>query len=105
MSLHPIVPDSILPEVLKRKLVFGDREQIYALNQLQSIIAEAESNGVDTSKPLKKFKVTVQIIQEEDYTVCAEDSRQAEEVAEKMAEEEFDATGKLIEIDGVREVK
>ena len=48
-NLHPVLEDRDLPPALRRPLVFGDREQIEALQQVDAKIAEkiAQKRGDD----------------------------------------------------------
>ena len=76
--IHTVIPDDQLPDCLKRKPVFGDREQIEALRHLENIVNENEkkSNG-----QLKKYSVTLSWSGEIDVEVWAEDKNDAEEIA------------------------
>ena len=83
MNLHPILPDSELPEALKRSLKFGDPEQIKALNALECRIDEME---IAEKGELKYFKVSVEFIAEYDVDVMAKSKADAEEKAQEQAE-------------------
>ena len=84
MNLHPILPDSELPEALKRSLKFGDPEQIKALNALECRIDEME---IAEKGKLKYFKVSIELIAEYDVEVMATSKADAENKAQEKAEE------------------
>ena len=88
MNLHPILPDSELPEALKRPLKFGDLEQIQALNALGCRINEMDKRKEATKNgDLKYFKVTVELTGEYEVEVLAKNKAEAELLAD---EEDFD---------------
>lgn len=65
-----------LPQCLKRKLVFGDREQINALQELERLANEAEENE---RKGLKKYHIYAEVEGYLEEDVWAESAREAEE--------------------------
>lgn len=54
-SLHKFIPDNEISESLKRPLVFGDREQIDALQAMEARIDEMEADDLDTADGLLKY--------------------------------------------------
>ena len=84
MSLHAILPDSELPEALKRPLKFGDPEQIKALENLEHRINEM---AIAEEGEFKYFKVSIELIAEYDVEVMAKSKADAEEKAQEKAEE------------------
>lgn len=83
--IHTSIADKDLPECLKRKLVFGDRKQIDALNTLEIEILEQEA---ETEKhlfgELKHFNVEVEFSGYTYVKVWANSKKHAEELAEEM---------------------
>ena len=104
MQLHRNIPESELPLSLKKPLVFGDREQINALNAL-----EADINLLETEQAaiadgdLKYFDVCIQYTGEQNLKILAVSKADAE----IKAKDEADIDDADIEIDLVhaREVK
>ena len=103
-SLHRLIPDSQLPAPLKRKLIFGDIEQIDALNALEADI-EIKATELDRleSGELKYFNVCIAWSGEQCFKIFAVDA----EDAKKKAREEADMDEADMEIDYVnaREIK
>ena len=103
-SLHNLIPDSELPDSLKKPLVFGNREQIDALYAL-----EADINTMETEQAkiaggnLKYFEVCISYSGEQYIKVLAID----EANARKKAREEADQGDADMEIDYVnaKEIK
>lgn len=104
MTLHRSIPDSEIPLQLKKKLVFGDREQIDALNDMEADIAlmETERAKIAAGKS-KRFDVTIEYGSTQEIRVLAIDETDAKE----KAKEEADYNQADMEIDFVsaREVK
>ena len=85
------IPAEKLPEPLKRKLVFGDREQINALADLERQITEQEKiTKARAEGTLKKFNVTVEAQGVTYLDVWAIDKDHAEKLAEKMEVDIYD---------------
>jgi len=85
------MPIDKLPEPLKRKLVFGDREQINALAELERQITEQEKiTKARVEGTLKKFNVTVEAEGFTHIDVWATDKDHAEELAGKMEVDFYD---------------
>jgi len=103
-SLHRSIPDSKIPLPLKRPLVFGDREQIEALNDMEADIEIMESDQAKiSSSGLKYFDVCIAYSGEQFIKVLAVDRADAEKKARNVAnQDEAD-----VEIDYVnaREIK
>ena len=55
MQIHSLIPDSELPDALKRLLVFGDREQISAIYALEARIEEMATDQIDTADGLLNY--------------------------------------------------
>ena len=85
-TLHRTVPNSELPESLKKPLVFGNREQIDALYAL-----EADINIMETEQTkiaggnLKYFEVCIAYSGEQHIKVLAVDEADAKERAQEEA--------------------
>ena len=59
MQLHKYIPDKKLPPALRRPLVFGDKEQISALYDLEAKIERMEIEQAKIAgDELKYFNVT-----------------------------------------------
>ena len=103
MSLHRLIPDSELPAALKEPLVFGNRDQINALNALEADISVMETEQATASGNLKYFDVCIEYSGEQNFKVLAVDEADAEEKAEEGA----DMFAAEIDVDSinVREVK
>lgn len=104
MPLHKSVLDEILPAPLKKKLVFGNREQIDALNALEADINDTETNRAKIAGgDLKYFDVCIEYSGEQNFRILAIDKADAEE----KAKEEADQGEADIEVDCVnaREVR
>ena len=85
------LPHEKIPEPLKRKLVFGDREQINALAELDRQITEQEKiTKAMAEGTLKKFTVKVAVDGHTYVDVWATDEAHAEEVAEDMEVDLYD---------------
>lgn len=79
MQLNRYILNRDLPAILKQPLVFGNREQIEALQDLEVRIEKLELRG---KLPLKKFKVT--FTYSDTYVeVDAINNIEAEELAEE----------------------
>jgi len=77
-----------MEECLKRKLVFGDVEQIEALKRERKRIQEIEEAiGMEFEGPLKEFYVTVTYTNEDTFTVHAPDILSAGTIARAEMEE------------------
>ena len=104
-SLHRLIPDSQLPTPLRRKLVFGDKEQIDALNALE---ADIEIKATELAKvesgELKYFEVCIAWAGKQNIKILAVD---AEDARKKAREVEADMDDADVEIDYVnaREIK
>ena len=104
MSLHSFIPDSELPSVLKRPLVFGDRDQINASYALAANIALSETEKAEAEiENLKYFDVCIEYSGEQNLRILAVDKADAE----KQAKEEADQNEADIEVDfiSIREIK
>ena len=104
MSLHSFIPDSELPLALKCPLVFGDRNQINALYDLQDRINLIESEQAELAGGnLKYFNVCITYSGEQTIKILAIDQADAKE----KAREEADMGDADIEIDyiSVSEIK
>ena len=103
-TLHRVIPDSKLPEPLKKKLVFGNRKQIDALRALETDINIMETEQAKIADGnLKYFEVCIAYSGEQYVKVLAVD----EADAKKKAQEETCMDDADMEIDYVnaREVK
>ena len=90
-QIHTIIEDKDLPECLKRKAVFGDREQIDALRSLESISEKALKRKVDIeSGNLKKFYVHLGYSADYTVEVWACSQNEAESIASDESEEPDD---------------
>ena len=77
-----------MEECLKRKLVFGDREQIEALQREKKRIENVEKVlGQEIDGPLKDYYVTVTYSTEDTFTVSAPDIDSARTMAKEDMEE------------------
>jgi len=86
MQLNRYIPDRELPEVLKQRLVFGDRHQINALNSLEEKINRIITKKAKLSNgELKYFNVTIYYKRSINIKVLAVDEEDAEEKAEAEA--------------------
>ncbi len=82
MQLHKYIPNKELPEALKKPLVFGNREQIEALNGLEVDIEIMETEEAKVAEgDLKYFNVYVEVEGFIDIKVLAVDKIDAEEKA------------------------
>lgn len=80
-----MISQESLPACLKRKLVFGDREQIEALKNLEiQIKKQEEETKKKLSGDLKKFRVNIEYSGWATVEVWATDKKHAEELAEEM---------------------
>lgn len=87
LSLHRHIPDNELPEVLKKPLIFGDRKQINALNDLAVRINEATAReAVVREGKLRRFSVTISYGATIDVDVLAIDRDDAKEKARENAD-------------------
>lgn len=104
MGLHSILPDSEIPDVLKRQLVFGDAEQIAALQVVGLRIAKYEERAKKKGDGLlKKYEVDIEFVDRESYFVLAENKVEAKELALEEAAE--DCYGGEAEVISCREVE
>lgn len=104
MSLHPVIPDSLIPEPLKRPLVFGDTEQIKALGDLDIKIRDLAKEEEDRANGvLKYYNVTIEVTGEISVEILAKD----EDAACDKALEDFSIHDVDIDVDDViaREIK
>ena len=104
MSLHRFIPDSMIPSPLKGPLVFGNREQIDALNAMEEDIALAEAEQAKTADEKQKYyDVTIEYSGTEEMRILAVD----EDDAKDQAKQESSIENADIEIDCIsaREVK
>ena len=82
-----------MEDCLKRKLVFGDREQIEALNRIKRRYEEIEKVlGRKIEGPLQKYRATVEYTRSDVFYVEAPDLEAARVIADYEAEDcgEFD---------------
>lgn len=98
MSLHAILPDSDIPDVLKRKLVFGDRAQINALILLEDKISAIDSTE---GEEMSLYRVTVEVGGTYEKTVLAESEAAAERIVEDSIDL-FDVDVGIQDIDAVK---
>jgi hypothetical protein len=102
--LHRLIPDSKIPSVLKGPLVFGNREQIDALNAMEADINLMETEQARIGdKEIKYFEVCISYFGEQYIKIFATDAADAR----KKAREEADTDYADMEIDYVnaREIK
>ena len=98
MPLHKFIPDNRLPSPLTQPLVFGDRDQINALDALEADIELMETEQAKMAGgDLKYFDVCIEYSGKQNIRVLAVDKDDAEE----KAEEEADQDNANIEIDFV----
>ena len=104
MSLHRFIPDSKIPLPLKKKLVFGNREQIDALYDMGTDISLMEIEQAKIAdKRLKYFDVTIEYGGTEEMRILAVDKYDAEEKAKEEAS--FENADIDVDFVSVREVK
>ena len=97
-GLHKSIPDSELPRALLKPLIFGDRSQIVALNDLEIQIEEMETDQAKMADGrLKRFNVTITYSGEQEFKILAVDRVDAE----KKARQEADHNDADIEINWV----
>lgn len=104
LRLHRFIPDSEIPAPLKRRLVFGDREQIVALDALEDRIAMEISDKERIVKgELKSFEVEIEYAGTGYIKVMALNADDAKE----KAREGSDMSGVDMEVESVlaREIK
>ena len=104
MQLNRLIPDSELPGALKRPLVFGDKEQILAIYELETMIEEIETERAKTaSGTIRYYNVEIEYTGTFKIKVLAE----SEADAEDKARMEVDTTDVDMKEDfiTVREVK
>jgi hypothetical protein len=82
MNLSNLIDGFEVPACLKRRLVFGDVEQIEALKRLELEIEkeEREQSNIDEGN-LKEYDVTIQFSGEATIRVWAESEKDAEKMA------------------------
>jgi hypothetical protein len=104
MQLHSLIPDNQLPDVLKKPLVFGDKEQISALYDLGTKISEMEAEQVKiTDRTIKYYKVEISYVGTYEANVLAKNESGAKEKArEDASSENIDIEEDFIDI---REIK
>ena len=71
--------EPVVPDVLKKKLVFGDCDQILALREYESQVAEKELHEQVGEE--KEYRVYVEIEYSEYVNVTAKSLKEAEEIA------------------------
>lgn len=97
-QLNRFIPDNQLPNVLLRPLVFGDRSQINAFNELEAIIEEMETERAKhCNKDVRFFDVTIKYSARYETQIWATSER----AAIKKAREESDVTESDFEEDYV----
>lgn len=104
MSLHRSIPDSRIPLPLKQPLVFGNREQIKALNDMETDINLMETEQAKiANKELKYFDVKIEYGGTQDVRILAIDADDAKEKAKEEAD--YDKADMEIDFVSAREVK
>jgi len=83
MPLHSILPDAEVPSVLKRPLKFGDREQIEALNEIDSRLHKiATEKALMESGEMKMYQVSIEVSYDETFDILAVSKADAIEKAQ-----------------------
>ena len=104
MSLHRSIPDSRIPLPLKQPLVFGNREQIKALNDVETDINLMETEQAKiANKELKYFDVKIEYGGTQDVRILAVNADDAKEKAKE--ETDYDKADMEIDFVSAREVK
>ena len=86
MPLHRLIPDNKIPSSLKKPLIFGSREQIEALNDMEADISNMDIVRAETdSGKLKRFDVTIEYSGTQEIRVLATDEDDAKEKAKEEA--------------------
>lgn len=86
MQKHKIISDINLPPVLLKPLVFGDKQQIEALNDLEEKInRQTTKKAALANGELRYFNVTVEYSGTEYIKVLAVDEADAKEKAREEA--------------------
>lgn len=84
-TLHRFVPVNMIPEALKRPLVFGDKEQIAALKNLTMTIHQIEvKNKRSLDELLRVYDVTVHYCGTDVSRIHAKDEFSARSIALDM---------------------
>jgi endonuclease/exonuclease/phosphatase family metal-dependent hydrolase len=87
MQLHRSIPDRDIPDVLKKRLSFGDTEQISALNSLEADIERIEEEKARIEAgDLIYYDVCIEYTGEENVRVLACSKEEAREKAEAEAD-------------------
>lgn len=104
MPLHRSIPDSRIPLPLKQPLVFGNREQIKALNDMETDINLMETEQAKiANKELKYFDVKIEYGGTQDVRILAVNEDDAKEKAKEEAD--YDKADMEIDCVSAREVK
>lgn len=104
MRLHRSIPDSEIPSPLKEPLIFGNREQIEALNAMEAdMVLMGTEQAKITDEKLKRFDVTVEYGGTQEIRVLAVDADDAKEKAKEKAD--YDQADMEIDSVSAREVK
>jgi len=83
---HRLIPNAALPPVLLKPLVFGDKQQIEALGDLEEKISQQMTEkAMIANGDLKYFNVTIEYGGTEDIKVLAVDEADAKEKAKEEA--------------------
>jgi hypothetical protein len=92
MSLNRLVSEHEVPAALRRPLVFGDREQINAIYDMEARIENLEAETAALEKgELREFRVTVEYIGETHHVIMAASEEEASEKA--LEESNIDNSG------------
>lgn len=87
MRLNRYIPDSQIPTILKGQLIFGDKKQLDALNDLEMTINQIEAEKInDRINPPKYYDVTIEYSGTTTLRVLAHNRKEAE----SNAEDDFD---------------
>lgn len=89
MSIHKIVPDWYLPECLKKRIVFGNREQLNAYRKLEQELKCITTKKARETGNLNFYKVTVELHGELDMYVLADSEYDAENEAGYLRDDDI----------------
>ncbi|MCD4831672.1 MAG: hypothetical protein K8R02_07710 [Anaerohalosphaeraceae bacterium] len=79
MQLHKYIPEKKLPPALRRPVVFGDKEQISALYDLEAKIERMETEQAEIAgNELKYFNVTIDFSGSQEIELIAKNRADAE---------------------------